>query len=205
MTHSGCNPSRLPNSDEGFDGTGLTGFTAMCNATTTPTLKPTQVTTGMTTSTVGPDVAKNNGTGSNLNDPSTSTTGLNSITSVNTGPFFNVVNMVPTSSNKNGSEKVGNEPVMNETSSSSANKLSPTSLTKANLRKLKANVPYDVDYDVGLPLASAHEVKDRIKNSLYSYFIGKRLAFSVRAQQLEKIWVKERNDGERVFLFKVLI
>ncbi|GKG31703.1 hypothetical protein Tco_0426653, partial [Tanacetum coccineum] len=79
--------------DEGFDGTGLTGFTAMCNATTTHTLKPNQVTTGMTTSTVGPDVAKNNGTGLNLNDPSTSTTGLNSITSVNTGPVFNVVNM----------------------------------------------------------------------------------------------------------------
>ncbi|GKD83607.1 hypothetical protein Tco_1350446 [Tanacetum coccineum] len=102
--------------------------------------------------------------------------------------------MVPTSSNKNGSEKVGNEPVMNETPSSYANKLSPTSLTKANLRKLEANVPYDADYDVGLPLASVHEVKDRMKNSLYSYFIGKRLAFSVRAQQLEKIWVKERND-----------
>nr|GFC09930.1 hypothetical protein [Tanacetum cinerariifolium] len=52
-------------------------------------------------------------------------------------------------------------------------------LSMANLHKLKANVPNDVDYDVWLPLASIHEVNDRIKNSLYGYFIGKRLAFSV--------------------------
>ncbi|GJZ70246.1 hypothetical protein Tco_0633796, partial [Tanacetum coccineum] len=63
--------------------------------------------------------------------------------------------------------------------SSFASKLSPTPLTKANLQKLIANVPNDVDYDIWLPLALIHEVNDRIKNSLYWYFIGKKLAFPV--------------------------
>nr|GEU82179.1 hypothetical protein [Tanacetum cinerariifolium] len=65
---------------------------------------------------------------------------------------------------------VGNEPV-NEIPSSYATKLSPTSSTKANLQKLDANVPDDADFDVWLPLASVHEVNDRIKNSLYGYFV----------------------------------
>nr|GEY95455.1 hypothetical protein [Tanacetum cinerariifolium] len=41
--------------------------------------------------------------------------------------------------------------------SSYANKLSPTSMTKANLRKLDANVTNDADYDIWLPLASVHK------------------------------------------------
>ncbi|GJR57973.1 hypothetical protein Tco_1500135 [Tanacetum coccineum] len=51
--------------------------------------------------------------------------------------------------------------------SSYANKLSPTSVMKSNLQKLDANVPNDADYDFWLPLASFHEVSDRMKNSLY--------------------------------------
>ncbi|GKD09719.1 RNA-directed DNA polymerase, eukaryota, reverse transcriptase zinc-binding domain protein [Tanacetum coccineum] len=35
--------------------------------------------------------------------------------------------------------------------------VSPTSTTMDNIRKLKANVPNDADYDVWLPLASVHE------------------------------------------------
>ncbi|GJR61974.1 probable LRR receptor-like serine/threonine-protein kinase, partial [Tanacetum coccineum] len=50
----------------------------------------------------------------------------------------------------------------------------PKSLTKANLRKLEANVPNVVDYDIWLPLASFHEVNDQMKNSFYRYFISKR-------------------------------
>ncbi|GKB71650.1 hypothetical protein Tco_0933062 [Tanacetum coccineum] len=46
-------------------------------------------------------------------------------------------------------------------------------------RMSKANVPNDADYDVWLPLDSVHKVNDRMKNSLYVYFIGKRLAFPV--------------------------
>nr|GEX41570.1 hypothetical protein [Tanacetum cinerariifolium] len=38
-----------------------------------------------------------------------------------------------------------------------AHKLSPTSSTKATLRKLDADVPNDVDYDIWLPLASDHK------------------------------------------------
>ncbi|GJT07209.1 hypothetical protein Tco_0841671 [Tanacetum coccineum] len=53
----------------------------------------------------------------------------------------------------------------------------PYVLTKANLRKLEVNVSIDVDYDVWLPLASVHEVNDRMKNLFYRYFTGKRLAF----------------------------
>ncbi|GJZ70829.1 hypothetical protein Tco_0634680 [Tanacetum coccineum] len=102
--------------------------------------------------------------------------------------------------NKNGSEQVGNKPVINEIPSSYANKLSPTSLTKANLRKLDATVPNDVDYDVGLPLASVHEVNDRMKNSLYGYFIGKRLAFLVVGWFLRNNW--EKYELKKVTLVK---
>ncbi|GJR68250.1 putative reverse transcriptase domain-containing protein [Tanacetum coccineum] len=52
--------------------------------------------------------------------------------------------------------EVGHES-MKETLISYANKLSTTSLTKANLRKLDANVPIDDDYDVWLPLALVNE------------------------------------------------
>ncbi|GJW37945.1 hypothetical protein Tco_0060865 [Tanacetum coccineum] len=62
--------------------------------------------------------------------------------------------------NDNGGDQVGNESCMNRFPSSYANKLSPKSLTKANLQKLKANVPNVADYDVWLPLALVHEVND---------------------------------------------
>nr|GEW03186.1 homeodomain-like protein [Tanacetum cinerariifolium] len=42
-----------------------------------------------------------------------------------------------------------------------------------------ANVPNGDEYDVGFPMALVHEVNHRMKNSLYGYFIGKRLAFPV--------------------------
>ncbi|GJV63148.1 ribonuclease H-like domain-containing protein [Tanacetum coccineum] len=80
------------------------------------------------------------------------------------------------SANKNGGEKVSNDH-FNESPSSYASKLIPTSSTKTSLRKLEANVPNGVDYDIWLPLALVHEVNDRMKNSLYGYFIGKRLVF----------------------------
>nr|GEX40860.1 hypothetical protein [Tanacetum cinerariifolium] len=55
-------------------------------------------------------------------------------------PFVNVVNIVTTPPTMSGSEQVGQASVMKDTPTSYANKLSP-SLTKANLRKLDANVP----------------------------------------------------------------
>ncbi|GJW28785.1 hypothetical protein Tco_0045660, partial [Tanacetum coccineum] len=56
----------------------------------------------------------------------------------------------------NGSEHVENTHV-NVVPPSYATKLTPTSSTMANLRKLKANVPNDADYDVSFPLDSVHE------------------------------------------------
>ncbi|GJT05810.1 primary amine oxidase-like protein [Tanacetum coccineum] len=76
--------------------------------------------------------------------------------------FINIVNIAPTSPNKNGSEQVGDESVMKEITTSYANKLSPTSLTKANLWKLDAIVPNDVNYDVWLPLALVLEGVDSV-------------------------------------------
>ncbi|GJW87555.1 hypothetical protein Tco_0162895 [Tanacetum coccineum] len=57
------------------------------------------------------------------------------------------------------------EPV-NVVPPSYATKLTPTSSIMANLRKLKANVPNDADYDVSFPLDLVHEVNERMKNSL---------------------------------------
>ena len=61
-----------------------------------------------------------------------------------------------------------------------ATKLSPTvNVEKANFWKLEAIVPEDAHYDLDLPIASVHEVNGKLKNSLYGYFIGERLAFHV--------------------------
>nr|GEW38235.1 hypothetical protein [Tanacetum cinerariifolium] len=86
-------------------------------------------------------------------------------------------------------DRVGNDPSKKFTSSF-ASKLSPMSLTKANLRKLIANVLNDADNDVWLPLASVHEVNDRMKNPLYGYFIGKRPAFPVVEWFVRNNWEK---------------
>ncbi|GJQ93722.1 ribonuclease H-like domain-containing protein [Tanacetum coccineum] len=158
---------------------------------------PEQTATGKGTSNplmAAPPRTEVTGVGSSVNitDPYTSTSGLHS-TNVVKSSIHNVINTRPisyinvvsptsfaqnASSNKNGSEKVGHE-LVNEFPSSYANNLSPTSLTKANRQKLDANVPNDADFDIWLPLASVHEVNVKMQNSLYGYFIGKRLAFLV--------------------------
>ncbi|GJS51427.1 (E)-beta-ocimene synthase, chloroplastic-like protein [Tanacetum coccineum] len=78
----------------------------------------------------------------------------------------------------------------NADSSSYAQKLSLTPFTKVNLRKLDVGFPNDADYDIWLPLASFHEVSDRMRNSLYGYFIGKRLAFHVVEWFVRNNWEK---------------
>ncbi|GJS83759.1 zinc knuckle CX2CX4HX4C containing protein [Tanacetum coccineum] len=77
---------------------------------------------------------------------------------------------------------------------------STAGLTESNIVRLtlllwpnvvnSVNVPDDADYDVWLPLASVHEVNDRMKNSLYGYFIGKRLAFPVVEWFVPNNWEK---------------
>nr|GEW81647.1 zinc knuckle CX2CX4HX4C [Tanacetum cinerariifolium] len=58
--------------------------------------------------------------------------------------------------NDGNPNETGLESIMKEAPSTYANKLSHTSLTKANIRKLDANVPNDADFDIWLPLASVH-------------------------------------------------
>ncbi|GKA31872.1 hybrid signal transduction histidine kinase M, partial [Tanacetum coccineum] len=72
--------------------------------------------------------------------------------------YFTLVSPMSSSlnANKNRGSKGGTEPV-NEVPSSYATKLRPTSSTKANLRKIEANIPQDADYDFWLTLALVHE------------------------------------------------
>ncbi|GJU96160.1 reverse transcriptase domain, reverse transcriptase zinc-binding domain protein, partial [Tanacetum coccineum] len=107
----------------------------------TPMLIPAEVSAETSSSNASPDVANNTGNGLSVNP--TNTTGLSSPT---TGTYFKVVNKIPSSQAKKGSEQVGNIHAMNNIMSSYANKLSPTSLSKANLRNLETNVPNDTDY-----------------------------------------------------------
>ncbi|GJY80374.1 hypothetical protein Tco_0493125 [Tanacetum coccineum] len=129
----------------------------------------------------------NNGTSAFLTVvPFSSTTGPSIPTSAMTDP---TAKLGPTLSLYGSATKNGCE---HEIPASYANKLSPTSLTKANLRKLDANVLNDADYDIWLPLASVHEVNNRMKNLLYSYFICKRLAFLIMEWFVRNNWEKCR-------------
>ncbi|GJX76576.1 hypothetical protein Tco_0323387 [Tanacetum coccineum] len=112
-------------------------------------------------------------------DATTAPVNVGAPNEVDTGsiPFINVFNVLLLSPTKYGSEKLGQDYVIKEIPSSYGNKRSLTS--KVKLRKLNANVSNDADYDVWLHLESVHEVNDRMKNSLYGYFLGKRLVFLV--------------------------
>lgn len=69
-----------------------------------------------------------------------------------------------------------------------ASKISHVSSTKANFRLIMEETLHkDVDYDVSLPIDSIQEVNERMKNSLFSYVIGKRLAFIVVEWFVRKI------------------
>nr|GFB15417.1 hypothetical protein [Tanacetum cinerariifolium] len=63
---------------------------------------------------------------------------------------------------ENGNEQVGNAPI-NVVLASYLTTLRPTSSNIAHLQKLEVNVPNDADYDIWLPLASFHEVNDKIR------------------------------------------
>ncbi|GJY74855.1 zinc knuckle CX2CX4HX4C containing protein [Tanacetum coccineum] len=80
-------------------------------------------------------------------------------------PSTNIVNVVSPTINRSDQDGLGS--IMKDASSSYANKLSPMWLNKANIRKLDANVPKHVDFDIWLPLALVNEVNDRMKDSLY--------------------------------------
>ncbi|GJU20930.1 hypothetical protein Tco_1154272 [Tanacetum coccineum] len=74
-------------------------------------------------------------------------------------------------------------------SSSYANILNlENSINKVSFRALESSVPNDVDFNVGRPIASVEEVNHGLKNSLYGYCIGKRLAFPVVELFIRNAW-----------------
>nr|GEX85974.1 hypothetical protein [Tanacetum cinerariifolium] len=91
-----------------------------------------------------------------------------------TGQTVNVANLKTTPTNQNGGDQVGNE---------------------------SANVAIGTNYDVWLPLDLVHEVNDRMKNSLYTYFIGKWLAYSVVEWFVRNNW--EKCGSEKVMAISV--
>ena len=61
---------------------------------------------------------------------------------------------------------------------------------KVNFRVSEYSVPNCADFDVGIHIASVEEVNNRLKNSLFGYFIGKRLAFMVVELYICNAWSK---------------
>lgn len=65
-----------------------------------------------------------------------------------------------------------------------------TSNKKVNFRTMESAYSVESDFDVAIPLASVEEVNSRLNNSLYGYFIGKRLAFPVVENYVWNAWGK---------------
>ncbi|GKE24459.1 hypothetical protein Tco_1435971 [Tanacetum coccineum] len=122
--------------NEGCVSTGFTDSIPMQN-TTTPICEPSKFADGMSKGTADEDVTMTK----------------------------NLLNQAVIIATMNGSEHVENTHV-NVVPPSYATKLTPTSSTMANLRKLKANVPNDADYEIWLPLYLVDEINKRMKNSL---------------------------------------
>ncbi|GJR65711.1 zinc knuckle CX2CX4HX4C containing protein [Tanacetum coccineum] len=59
---------------------------------------------------------------------------------------------------------------------------------KVNFRALESSVPEDAEFYVGIPIASVEEINNRLKNTLYGYFFGKRLAFPVVELYIRNAW-----------------
>ncbi|GJU88154.1 hypothetical protein Tco_1300577 [Tanacetum coccineum] len=72
-----------------------------------------------------------------------------------------------------------------------ANKLNTISNnSKANFHTLESQVPDKADFDVAIPKASVEEISNRLKNSLYGYFISKKVAFHVVEMYIWNTWGK---------------
>nr|GFB08377.1 hypothetical protein [Tanacetum cinerariifolium] len=50
---------------------------------------------------------------------------------------------------------------------------------KVNFRKVKEDVASNVDYETTIPMSSVVKVNERLRNTIYGYFFGKRVAFPV--------------------------
>ncbi|XP_071741046.1 uncharacterized protein [Rutidosis leptorrhynchoides] len=61
---------------------------------------------------------------------------------------------------------------------------------KVNFRDIEQSVTEDADYDVILPINSVKEANSRYKNTLYGYFLGRRVAFPVVQHYAFNAWKK---------------
>nr|GEY14281.1 hypothetical protein [Tanacetum cinerariifolium] len=50
---------------------------------------------------------------------------------------------------------------------------------KVNFRKVEEDVASNVHYESMIPMSSVVKVNERLSNTIYGYFIGKRVAFPI--------------------------
>ena len=61
---------------------------------------------------------------------------------------------------------------------------------KVNFRKIDATAPVNGDFEAMIPKSSVMEVNERLSNSIFGYFIGKRLAFPLVENYVFNAWGK---------------
>nr|GEU64623.1 hypothetical protein [Tanacetum cinerariifolium] len=61
---------------------------------------------------------------------------------------------------------------------------------KVNFRKVEEDVASNVDYEPTIPMSSVMNVNERLRNTIYGYFIGKRVAFPVVENYVFNVWGK---------------
>ncbi|GJX63864.1 ribonuclease H-like domain, reverse transcriptase, RNA-dependent DNA polymerase [Tanacetum coccineum] len=61
---------------------------------------------------------------------------------------------------------------------------------KVNFRKVEEDVASNVDYESMIPMSSVVKVNERLSNTIYGYFIGKRVAFPVVENYMYNAWGK---------------
>ncbi|GJY70441.1 ribonuclease H-like domain, reverse transcriptase, RNA-dependent DNA polymerase [Tanacetum coccineum] len=61
---------------------------------------------------------------------------------------------------------------------------------KVNFRKVEEDVASNVDYESMIPMSFVVKVNERLSNTIYGYFIGKRVAFPVVENYVYNAWGK---------------
>nr|GFA30165.1 hypothetical protein [Tanacetum cinerariifolium] len=59
-----------------------------------------------------------------------------------------------------------------------------------NFKKVKEDVASNVDYEPTIPMSSVVKVNERLRNTIYGYFFGKRVAFPVIENYVFNVWGK---------------
>nr|GFC58828.1 hypothetical protein [Tanacetum cinerariifolium] len=65
-----------------------------------------------------------------------------------------------------------------------------TKNTHKKVRKVKEDVASNVDYKPTIPMSSVVKVNERLRNTIYGYFFGKRVAFPVVENYVFNVWGK---------------